>query len=132
MHDILISKLDGYALAYAVAMVEGLEVVIVPPQYGNPHRTFIVKRGKVTNWHELYDPVNNWAQTGPLLDKHHIEFMAQIDGQVGAFAYRTGQSVAEGAAGQGKGSNRRLAALRAIVATKSHVTAQIPPELWQE
>lgn len=133
-HQIIVDKLVGFPLAWAVAQARGLEVVIAPPAYnGVPARPFLVHRGQVGVWQELYDPANDWKQCGPLLDEYHIEFVMQLNGKICASAYLSDQAISDGPFGQASDPDRRLAALRAIV--KGHIGrgnyAQIPDEIWQ-
>ena len=46
---------------------------LAPPEYGNPWRVFARYRATVTERTERYNPWEDWALGGPLIDKHHVQ-----------------------------------------------------------
>jgi len=74
MVSVHLSKLDGPALHWVVAQIEGLEVELVPPHY-------------MTGWKLMlpcgaaYRPTEDWVQGGALLDKYCKSF-GMVSGNV--------------------------------------------------
>lgn len=62
------TNLSGEALGWAVAKVEGHTVELVGPHYGNGWRVFRVKAPGIT---QRFNPWEDWALGGLLIDKHH-------------------------------------------------------------
>ena len=125
--EVKTADLTGHALDWAVAQAEGLEVFLVGPQYNVPWRVFWKKRGQALQWDVLYNPHEDWALGGPLIEKYAAmvrgfpnqmyETLAiarvRIDG---ALAWRSGQTPL-------------IALCRAIVSAKLGDTVQVPKEL---
>ncbi|WP_237858045.1 phage protein NinX family protein [Pseudomonas sp. PGPR81] len=121
------ADLTGEALGWAVGKAEGLELELVGPAYNNPWRVFARYHATVTERTERYNPWENWALGGALIEKYAAmvrgfpnqmyETLAiarvRIDG---ALAWRSGQTPL-------------IALCRAIVATKLGDTVQVPKEL---
>ncbi|MFY1029525.1 phage protein NinX family protein [Pseudomonas asiatica] len=70
--EVKTADLVGHALDWAVAQAEGLEVFLVGPQYNVPWRVFWKKRGQALEWDVLYNPHEDWALAGPLIEKHKV------------------------------------------------------------
>ncbi|EJN33286.1 hypothetical protein PMI38_04841 [Pseudomonas sp. GM84] len=68
--EVRTAHLAGEPLAWAVGRAESLDVLLAPPIYGNPWRVFVRYTGEVTIREVRYDPQENWAVGGPLIDKY--------------------------------------------------------------
>lgn len=64
-----LSELDGAALAWAVAIVEGYAPTILPASYGVGPRVVVVERGQSVDREVVFRPHVDWCQAGPLLDR---------------------------------------------------------------
>lgn len=120
--EVKTADLTGHALDWAVAQAEGLEVSLVGPQYNVPWRVFWKKRGQALEWDVLYNPHEDWALGGPLIEKYRVGFGLNSDC---LFAV-TGL---DDLPGDADGSTHLVAACRAIVAAKLGDTVQVPKEL---
>ncbi|WP_060515189.1 phage protein NinX family protein [Pseudomonas sp. NBRC 111132] len=135
--EVSAANLCGEALGWAVGKAEGLDVYLEPPGYnGVPWRVFARYRATVTERAERFNPWEDWAVGGPLIDKHHIQTSFNGCGfsrsPTGEFwcAYvckATGQEVLP----SGDGPNALTAACRAIAQAKLGDTVQVPKELCQ-
>ncbi|MBH3361343.1 phage protein NinX family protein, partial [Pseudomonas guariconensis] len=70
--EVKTADLTGHALDWAVAQAEGLEVFLVGPQYHVPWRVFWKKRGQALQWDVLYNPHEDWALGGLLIEKNMV------------------------------------------------------------
>ncbi|CAM3883581.1 hypothetical protein CCOS865_02978 [Pseudomonas reidholzensis] len=120
--------LVGEALGWAVGKAEGLDLHLAEPGYnGVPWRVFARYRATVTERTERYNPWEDWALGGLLVEKHNVSLHCpQHDGDFwAAWITHDGKDVAQG-------SELALpAACRAIVAHKLGDTVQVPKELIQ-
>ncbi len=66
------ADLAGEALGWAVGKAEGLEVFLAPPEYGNPWRVFARYSYTVTEHTKRYNPWEDWALGGPLIERHMV------------------------------------------------------------
>jgi Protein of unknown function (DUF2591) len=114
--------LQGEALGWAVGKAEGLELELVGPAYNNPWRVFARYRATVTERTERYNPWENWALGGQLIQKYRVGFGLYTD----SFFAVTGLDEVPGDA---DGSTHLIAACRAIVAAKLGDAVQVPKEL---
>ncbi|MEX0297072.1 phage protein NinX family protein [Pseudomonas putida] len=114
--------LAGEALGWAVGKAEGLELELAGPAYNNPWRVFARYRATVTERTERYNPWENWALGGQLIQKYRVGFGLYSD----SFFAVTGLDEVPGDA---DGSTHLIAACRAIVAAKLGDTVQVPKEL---
>lgn len=126
--EVKTADLVGEALGWAVGKAEGLNLELVPPQYGNPRRVFARYQGQAIEHTKRYNPWEDWALGGPLFDKHCKGFGMLQDGTASryrAFAYNrpTGFSRLAG------GPTILAAGCRAIVALNIGDTVQVPKEL---
>lgn len=121
--EVKTAGLTGHALDWAVAQSEGLEASLEPPQYNVPWRVFWKKRGQALEWDVLYNPHEDWALAGSLIDKHYPTFSFS-DGLL-----RAEVIVASGEPFSAVGPDYLVAACRAIVAAKLGDTVQVPKEL---
>ena len=128
------ADLKGEALGWAVGKAERLNLELVPPEYGNPWRVFARYRATATERTERYNPWENWALGGPLIDKHHVQTSFNGSGfnrsPTGEYwcAYvcmDTGQEVHP----SGGGHSALTAACRAIAQANFGNTVQVPKEL---
>ncbi|MFV3379657.1 phage protein NinX family protein [Pseudomonas sp. NY15354] len=121
--EVKTADLQGWQLAWAVAVAEELDPYLVGPHYGNPWRVFRIQHGEALKWERLYNPHEDWALAGPLIDKHHPTFSFS-DGLI-----RAEVIVASGEPFSAIGPDYLVAACRAIVAAKLGDTVQVPKEL---
>lgn len=129
--EVKTADLVGHALDWAVAQAEGLEVFLVGPQYNVPWRVFWKKRGQALEWDVLYNPHEDWALGGPLIDKHR--------GSVTCSAYLAGSEFGYNAGPGGEtpavsymwctGPTALVAFCRSLVNAKLGNIVQVPKEL---
>lgn len=62
-------ELQGAALAWAVAIVEGHAPRLVPGCYGSPPRVVVTLRGQAIARDVVFRPDRDWATAGPLLEQ---------------------------------------------------------------
>lgn len=120
--EVRAADLIGEALGWAVGKAEGLELELVGPAYNNPWRVFARYRATVTERTERYNPWENWALGGQLIQKYRVGFGLYTD----SFFAVTGLDEVPGDA---DGSTHLIAACRAIVAAKLGDAVQVPKEL---
>ncbi|RFQ00669.1 DUF2591 domain-containing protein [Pseudomonas putida] len=67
------ADLAGEALGWAVGKAEGLDLQLAPPDYnGVPWRVFALYRAAVTERTERYNPWEDWALAGQLIEKYKV------------------------------------------------------------
>ncbi|MEN5107685.1 phage protein NinX family protein [Pseudomonas sp. TWI672] len=120
--EVKTADLTGEALGWAVGKAEGLELELVGPAYNNPWRVFARYRATVTERTERYNPWENWALGGQLIQKYRVGFGLYSDS---FFAVTRLDEVP----GDADGSTHLIAACRAIVAAKLGDAVQVPKEL---
>ncbi|MGV8567644.1 MAG: phage protein NinX family protein [Pseudomonas asiatica] len=124
--EVKTADLTGEALGWAVGKAEGLDLQLAPPGYnGVPWRVFALYRAAVTERTERYNPWEDWALGGPLIDKYEADFQWARPGMLRAVV-SVGQSV-----GAARAETHLLAAGRAIVSAALGDTVQVPKELMQ-
>ena len=123
--EVKTGDLAGEALGWAVGMAEGLELELEPPHYNSSWRVFARHRYTVTEQAKRFNPWEDWAVGGPLLQKHNVSLHCpQKDWDYwAAWITENGKDVAQGA------DFPLPAACRAIVAHKLGDTVQVPKEL---
>ncbi|MFV7463058.1 DUF2591 domain-containing protein [Pseudomonas shirazica] len=121
--EVKTSDLSGEALGWSVGKAEGLEVFLASPEYGNPWRVFARYQGQAIVQTKRYNPWEDWALGGPLIDKYEADFQWARPGMLRAVV-SVGQSV-----GAARAETHLLAAGRAIVSAKLGDTVQVPKEL---
>lgn len=123
--EVKTADLAGEALGWAVGMAEGLELELEPPHYNTSWRVFARHRYTVTEQAKRFNPWEDWAVGGPLLQKHNVSLHCpQKDWDYwAAWITENGKEVAQGA------DLPLPAACRAIVAHKLGDTVQVPKEL---
>ncbi|MDH0757758.1 DUF2591 domain-containing protein [Pseudomonas juntendi] len=123
--EVKTADLVGEALGWAVGMAEGLELELEPPHYNTSWRVFARHRYTVTEQAKRFNPWEDWAVGGPLLQKHNVSLHCpQKDWDYwAAWITENGKDVAQGA------DFPLPAACRAIVAHKLGDTVQVPKEL---
>ena len=123
--EVKTADLAGEQLAWAVAKAEVLDVLLAPPIYGNPWRVFVRYTGEVTIREVRYNPWEDWAIGGPLIQKYRVGFGLYSDS---FFAV----SGLDDTPGDEDGSTHLIAACRAIVDAKLGDIVQLPKELIAE
>ncbi|BBT41448.1 phage protein NinX family protein [Pseudomonas putida] len=119
------ADLQGWQLAWAVAVAEELDPYLVGPHYGNPWRVFRTQHGEALKWERLYNPHEKWELGGPLIEKHMVSLHCpQSTDDVWAAWVITDKGEFCQA-----GDTALVAACRAIVAAKLGDTVQVPKEL---
>lgn len=119
------ADLAGEALGWAVGKAEGLDVFLAPPQYGNPWRVFARYKATATGHIKRYNPWEDWALGGPLLEKHMVSLhcpQSTDDVWAGWVITNNGEFCQAG-------DSAPIAACRAIVAARLGETVQVPKEL---
>ncbi len=97
---------------------------LAPPGYnGVPWRVFARYQGQAIEHTKRYNPWEDWALGGPLIDKYEADFQWARPGMLRAVV-SVGQSV-----GAARAETHLLAAGRAIVAATLGDTVQVPKEL---
>ncbi|WP_409259890.1 phage protein NinX family protein [Pseudomonas sp. KCJK8806] len=122
--EVKTADLAGEALGWAVGKAEGLELDLEAPIYGNGWRVFVTYRGEVIEHSKRYNPWEDWALGGLLVQKYRIGFGLYSD----SFFAVTGL---DDTPGDADGLTHLIAACRAIVAAKLGGTVQVPKELIQ-
>ena len=118
------ADLSGEALGWAVGKAEGLDLQLAPPGYnGVPWRVFALYQGQSIEHTKRYNPWEDWALGGPLIDKYEADFQWARPGMLRAVV-SVGQSV-----GAARAETHLLAAGRAIVSAALGDTVQVPKEL---
>lgn len=70
--EVRVSNLVGEALGWAVGKAEGLDLQLAPPGYnGVPWRVFAQYQGQAIEHTKRFNPWEDWAVGGPLIDKHN-------------------------------------------------------------
>jgi len=122
--EVRVSNLVGEALGWAVGKAEGLDLQLAPPGYnGVPWRVFARYQGQTIEHTKRYNPWEDWALGGPLIDKYEADFQWARPGMLRAVV-SVGQSV-----GAARAETHLLAAGRAIVSAALGDTVQVPKEL---
>ncbi|WP_338459554.1 phage protein NinX family protein [Pseudomonas sp. TE3-3-F2023] len=122
--EVRVSNLVGEALGWAVGKAESLDLQLAPPGYnGVPWRVFARYQGQAIEHTRRYNPWEDWALGGPLIDKYEADFQWVRPGMLRAVV-SVGQSV-----GAARAETHLLAAGRAIVSAALGDTVQVPTEL---
>lgn len=113
--------LEGAALDWAVAIAEGVKVVLAAPAYGNGWRV----RYDLIHSQAKYSPSSDWSQGGQLIDKHQVNLHSpqHRDDCWAAWVTVSGKDFAQGA------YQPLISACRAVVASVLGKTVAIPKEL---
>lgn len=120
--EVKTADLAGEALGWAVGKAEALDLILEPPQYGNPWRVFARYQGHATERTKRFNPWEDWALGGPLIQKYRVGFGLYSD----SFFAVTGL---DDLPGDADGSTHLIAACRAIAQAKLGDTVQVPKEL---
>lgn len=70
--EVKTADLNGEALGWAVGKAERLNLELIPPQYGNPWRVFTRYRGQAIEHTKRYNPWEDWALGGKLIEKYQV------------------------------------------------------------
>lgn len=123
--EVKTADLQGEALGWAVGKAEGLDVLLAPPQYGNPWRVFARYQATATEHTKRHNPWQDWALGEPLIEKNMVSLHCpQSTDDVWAGWVITDK----GEFCQG-GDSALIASCRSIVAAKLGDTVQVPKEL---
>lgn len=124
--EVRVSNISGEALGWAVGKAEGLDVYLEPPGYnGVPWRVFARYQGEAIVHTKRYNPWEDWALGGPLIEKHMVSLHCpQSTDDVWA-----GWVITDKGEFCQAGDSAPIAACRAIVAAKLGDTVQVPKEL---
>ncbi|WP_137138085.1 DUF2591 domain-containing protein [Pseudomonas asiatica] len=124
--EVKTADLAGEALGWAVGTAEGLELILAPPEYGNPWRVFARYRASATEHDKRYNPWEDWALAGQLIEKYRVSL--NDCGEHWGFPAGS-QSWRANTARIGYGSNPLGALCRCIVLTLIGDTVLVPKEL---
>lgn len=118
--EVKTADISGEALGWAVGKAEGLDVYLEPPGYnGVPWRVFARYQGQAIEHAKRFNPWEDWAIAGLLLDKHRISLI---------YAFEEYEALI-GMTGGGYHPSSTIAVCRTIVATKLGDSVQVPKEL---
>ncbi|AVD86007.1 DUF2591 domain-containing protein [Pseudomonas sp. SWI44] len=125
------ADLAGEALGWAVGKAEGLDVYLEPPGYnGVPCRVFARYQGEAIVHTKRYNPREDWALGGQLIEQHKIKLSPYADrGWYADKVFPAEASVAGNVDWCGFGPTPLIALCRAYVAAKLGDTVQVPKEL---
>ncbi|MFJ4444740.1 phage protein NinX family protein [Pseudomonas sp. NPDC089422] len=118
--EVKTADLSAEALGWAVGKAEGLDVFLAPPQYGNPWRVFARYQATAIAHAKRYNPWEDWALAGPLVEKHRV--WMHVSGTTWSALITAWVNGCDQPA---------VAICRAIVADKIGDTVQVPKELMQ-
>ncbi|MFG0465584.1 DUF2591 domain-containing protein [Pseudomonas putida] len=125
--EVKTAELVGEALGWAMGKAEGLDVFLAPPQYGNTWRVFARYRAIATEHDKRYNPWEDWALGGPMIEKHMVSLHCpQSTDDVWA-----GWVITDKGEFCQAGDSATIAACRAIVSATLGDTVQVPKELMQ-
>ena len=129
LKEVKTADLAGEALGWAVGKAEGLDVYLEPPGYnGVPWRVFARHQGQAIEHTKRFNPWEDWALGGPLIEKYRI--CINDNGEHWGIPAGS-QTWRANTARFGYGSNPLAAACQCIVSTKLGDTVQVPKELCQ-
>ena len=123
--EVKTADLVGEALGWAVGKAEGLNLELVPPQYGNPWRVFARYQGQAIEHTKRYNPWEDWALGGRLIEERMVSLhcpQSTDDVWAGWVITNKGEFCQAG-------ENALIAACRAIVSARFGDTVQVPKEL---
>ncbi|WP_054903716.1 DUF2591 domain-containing protein [Pseudomonas sp. NBRC 111131] len=123
--EVKTADLVGEALGWAVGKAEGLNLELVPPQYGNPRRVFARYQGQAIEHTKRYNPWEDWALGGRLIEERMVSLhcpQSTDDVWAGWVITNKGEFCQAG-------ENALIAACRAIVSARFGDTVQVPKEL---
>lgn len=124
--EVKTADLAGEALGWAVGKAESLDLQLVPPGYnGVPWRVFALYQGQAIEHAKRYNPWEDWALGGPLVEKYKLDLGAPMEMKLGPWNANTEWGHPSGQ----KGGTALVAACRAVVASRLGDTVQVPKEL---
>lgn len=125
--EVRVSNLVGEALGWAVGKAEGLDLLLAPPGYnGVPWRVFARYQGQAIEHTKRFNPWEDWALGGILLEKYQLDLGAPMENvQRGTWQANTEWGHPLGH----RGRTALEACCRAIVASRLGDTVQVPKEL---
>ncbi|WP_332730355.1 DUF2591 domain-containing protein [Pseudomonas sp. ESBL2] len=119
MIEVKTADLVGEALGWSVGKAEGLDLLLEPPGYnGVPWRVFARYQGQAIEHTKRYNPWEDWALAGPLMERHRV------------WMHVSGTTWSALITAWVDGCDRPSVAIcRAIVAATLGDTVQVPKEL---
>ena len=123
--EVKTADLVSEALGWAVGKAEGLNLELVPPQYGNPWRVFARYQGQAIEHTKRFNPWEDWALGGQLIDKYHGSAQ-HFHGLAEDACYSGGPA---GAEAWSYGATALVAFCRGFVHYNLGDTVQVPKEL---
>ncbi|MCE5976678.1 DUF2591 domain-containing protein [Pseudomonas sp. JR33AA] len=128
LEEVKTADLSSEALGWAVGKAEGLDVFLAPPEYGNPWRVFARYSYTVTEHTKRYNPWEDWALGGPIIDRLRVDLspppVIDTNNEIGWQARPD-----DGRPFWHSGGTALIAACRAVVAANLGDTVQVPKEL---
>ncbi|HGY9636162.1 TPA: phage protein NinX family protein [Pseudomonas putida] len=127
--EVSAANLSGEALGWAVGMAEGLDVYLEPPGYnGVPWRVFARHQGQAIAHTKRFNPWEDWAVGGPLIDKHRggLQWNPHMGSSKYCYSGGPGTAVA-----WLYGPTPLVAFFRSLVKAKLGDAVQVPKELCQ-
>lgn len=119
------ADLEGPALHWLIAQIEGREVNLAPPHYGNGWRVFLAATGYA------YRPSTDWVQGGVLADKYSKGFGVVEGSEPRCFRAFARDNGPEGFCRIASGPTILLAVCRAIVKVHLGDLVRVPQVLAQ-
>ena len=124
MIDVKTAELEGSALDWAVAQVEGRATRIYLCPVMDEYKVAATVPGG--DLQSAWMPSIDWAQGGPLIDKYNIDFTVEAKGRyLAELCCDSGEPLTTPVIG----STHLIAACRAIVAAKLGDVVSVPTEL---
>lgn len=137
MIEVSAADLEGAALDWAVAIIEGYDVVVHGVgTYRHDKRGGIhcckygCTFGARSTTHDVtaYSPSEDWSQGGPLIDRFDVGFI-RFGNSIVATTDSSDFDYSGFLGGEMHGPNRLISAMRAIVAAELGDTVDVPAEL---
>lgn len=127
--EVKTADLAGEALGWAVGKAEGLYLQLAPPGYnGVPWRVFARYRGQAIEHTKRYNPWEDWALGGSLIEKHC--FGAQWNSHLSScqYCYRSGPATSVAWL---HGSHPLIHFCKSLVELKLGLSIEIPTVLTE-
>lgn len=135
MIEVKTTELEGKALDWAVAKIEGYQCFINHDAFGPGEHEVVYVNGETGDWHHNgnWRASTNWSQGGPLIERHGVEVFCNLSAeQASRFKCATPDWRACMNRGRSKhsyGPTPLIAAMRCLVAAKLGEVVMVPAEL---